>query len=61
MKATYDSDLVSLVVGSLKDIVRERTFDDLICTRDKYVEGYVDGYTRALEFALTMLECARND
>ena len=61
MKATYDSDLVNLVVESLKDIVRKRTFDDLICTGDKYVEGYVDGYTQALEFTLTILECARND
>lgn len=61
MKASYDSDLVNLVVERLKDIVRKRTFEDIISTGDKYVEGYVDGYTRALEFTLTILECARNE
>lgn len=60
MKATYDSDLVNLVVESIKDIVNKRMFNDLITTGDKYVEGYVEGYTRALEFVLTILECAKD-
>lgn len=61
MKASYDSDLVNLVVESLRDIVSKRTFDMFAKPGDEFVEGYIEGYTRALEFTLKILECARND